>query len=265
MRTRQRSASVAIRDRSFLARIQSLKADHPAWGYRRIWSYLRYRDGLCIGKNRVYRLLREHRLLATQTRTLRARRGPLRHKPRTTIPNRIWGIDMTKIHVHSWGWLYLHLVLDWGSKKVVGWQLSSSSKTKDWLAPLSDAINIQFPAGRDQQPPLLLVSDNGCQPTSTAFRELGIGVSVQILTELPARVISDDDWNDHASADHAWNRWRQSPAAASDPRINHGHVWKWEDQHLAGMYPPAALQRFSTSDILPLRSSAGATTKPERG
>ena len=76
---------------------------------------------------------------------------------------------MTKIHVHSWGWLYLHLVLDWGSKKVVGWQLSTTSKTADWLAPLSSAIHLQFPYGRDGAPALLLVSDNGCQPTSTSF------------------------------------------------------------------------------------------------
>jgi putative transposase len=152
MRKRQRSASVAIRDSSVLDRIEARKADHPAWGYRRIWSYLRYRDGLCIGKNRVYRLLREHRLLATHTKALRARRGPLHHKPRTTIPNRIWGIDMTKIHVYSWGWLYLHLVLDWGTKKVAGWHLSTTSKTKDWLTPLSAAINAQFPNGRDGQP-----------------------------------------------------------------------------------------------------------------
>lgn len=168
-RKRHRSASVAIRDASLLNRIEALKADHPAWGYRRIWSYLRYREGLRIGKNRVYRLLREHRLLATQTKLLRARRGLLRDKPRTTLPNRVWGIEMTKIYVHSWGWLYLHLVLDWGSKKVVGWQLSTTSKTTDWLAPLSSAINIQFPNGRDGAPQLLLVSDNGCQPTSTSF------------------------------------------------------------------------------------------------
>jgi transposase InsO family protein len=169
MRKRRRSASVALRDQPLLDRIHAIKADHPAWGYRRIWSCLRYREGMILGKNRVYRLLREHHLLATQTRLLRARRGPLRDKPRTTIPNRVWGTDMTKIHVQSWGWLYLHVVLDWGSKKVVGWHLSTTSKTWDWLTPLSSAINTQFPDGRDDQPQLLLVSDNGCQPTSTAF------------------------------------------------------------------------------------------------
>ena len=66
------------------------------WGK---WSCLRDREGLRIGKNRDYRLLCEHRLLATQTRLLRARRGPLRDKPRTTLPNRVRGIYRIKICV----------------------------------------------------------------------------------------------------------------------------------------------------------------------
>ena len=78
---------------------------------------------------------------------------------------------MTKVFVQSWGWVYLHLVKDWGSKKIVGWQLSARSKTKDWLEALKLALNAQFPDGvreaTDGQ--LKLVSDNGYQPTSTGF------------------------------------------------------------------------------------------------
>ncbi len=40
--TRQRSPRVVQRDEALLPRIQQLKADHPFWGYRRIWAYLRY-------------------------------------------------------------------------------------------------------------------------------------------------------------------------------------------------------------------------------
>src|SRR5882762_6358753 len=119
MVTRQRATCVTQRDQQLLPRVQQLKADHPAWGYRRIWAYLKYRDGLAVNKKRLYRLLGEHRLLAHQTRRLRA--------------NELWGIDMTKILVNSWGWVYLHIVLDWGSKKIVGFELSRQSKTGDWL------------------------------------------------------------------------------------------------------------------------------------
>ena len=138
-------------------------------GYRRIWAYLRYRQNLKVGKNRIYRLLKENKLLATQTRKLKASRTINTTKPKTNKPNRIWGIDMTKIVVNGWGWAYLVVVLDWGSKKVVGWDLSLTSKTSDWLTALDKALNHQFPNGLSENNKLQLVSDNGSQPTSTRF------------------------------------------------------------------------------------------------
>ena len=117
MRTRQRCTKVIAADQALLEPIQTLKAQHPAWGYRRIWAYLRYRQNLKVGKNRIYRLLRENKLLATQTRQLKASRSVNTTKPKTDVPNHIWGIDMTKIMINSWGWVYLVVVLDWGSKK----------------------------------------------------------------------------------------------------------------------------------------------------
>ena len=169
MVTRQRSARVQQRDAQLVPRIQQIKADHPAWGYRRVWAYLKYREGLPVNKKRIYRLLGEHRLLATQTRRLRATRTPTRSKPRAQRPNELWGIDMTKILVNSWGWVYLHVVLDWASKKIVGYELSLQSKTTDWLSALRRAVNVQFPHGIREAGTLRLVSDNGCQPTSESF------------------------------------------------------------------------------------------------
>ena len=143
-----------------------------------MWAYLKYRDGLPVNKKRIYRLLQEHRLLAHQTRRLRATRTPTRSKPRAQRPNELWGIDMTKILVPSWGWVYLHVVLDWASKKIVGYELSLRSKTTDWLTALRGAVNAQFPNGIREAAPLRLVSDNGCQPTSVSLmqecRQLGI-------------------------------------------------------------------------------------------
>jgi transposase InsO family protein len=166
---RQKSKSVTARNQAILKRIEAIKRDHPAWGYRRVWAYLRYREGIEINKKRVYNLMKENRLLATQTRNNRAKRTPLRSKPRSVTPNKLWGTDMTKILVESWGWVYLHVVFDWGSKKIVGWHLSPRSKTEDWLEALSNAINAQFPQGVRESDGLRLVSDNGCQPTSVKY------------------------------------------------------------------------------------------------
>lgn len=169
---RQRSAATLRRDQTLLALIKPIKTDHPLWGYRRIWAYLKYRQGHTVGINRVYRIMKEHQLIVTKQQRLRARRGPMRSKPRSHRPNHFWGIDMTKIKIYPWGWLYLCIVLDWCTKEIVGYSLSIQSKTDDWLSAVEMAVDQRFSNGirehlKDQT--LFLISDNGCQPTSQRF------------------------------------------------------------------------------------------------
>jgi len=156
-------------NKPILDRIEQLKAQHPFWGYRRIWAYLRYREGLDINKKRIYRLMKENSLLVGRSTKLKACRTPLKAKPRANRPDHIWGIDMTKVMVAHWGWLYLHVVLDWYTKKIVGYNLSWQSKTKDWLDALEKAVDMQFPEGAREKEQLFSVSDNGGQPTSVGF------------------------------------------------------------------------------------------------
>jgi transposase InsO family protein len=132
---------------AILRRIRALKAEHPFWGYRRVWAYLRYREGLPINKKRIYRLMKEHNMLVRSNERLKACRTPSRPKPRASRPNELWGIDMTKVMVPTWGWLYLHVILDWYSKKIVGYNLSCRSKAQDWREALEGALNRQFSPG----------------------------------------------------------------------------------------------------------------------
>lgn len=156
-------------NKGILSRIREIKAEHPFWGYRRVWAYLRYREGIPVNKKRIYRLMRENNLLVKRNQVTKARRTPMPSKPRAKRPNEIWGIDMTKIKLRGAGWLYLQVVLDWSSKKIVGYKIGPRSKTEDWLEALSNALNSQFPDGVRNHTGLKLVSDNGCQPTSLAF------------------------------------------------------------------------------------------------
>lgn len=167
---RNKSLSVKKRNEFLATQIKALKTAHPLWGYRRVWSYLKYRQGLVVNKKRVYRLLKEQNMLVTPNVRLKAKRGPMRPKPRADKPNQFGGIDMTKIKFSSWSWLYLVVVLDWYTKEIVGYSLSMQSKTKDWLDALDRAVNSRFPDGiRNHAKQLFLISDNGCQPTSQRF------------------------------------------------------------------------------------------------
>jgi len=165
---RAESIGTIERNADLLLRIKDIKAEHPFWGYRRVWAYLKYIDHLKVNGKRVLRLMRKHGLLVKSRATLKATRVPRRSKPRPDKPNEWWGIDMTKVMVQDFGWIYLVVVLDWYTKKVVGYYAGLQCKAKHWLEALDMAVNAQFRDGvRDQG--LSLMSDNGCQPTSLSF------------------------------------------------------------------------------------------------
>ena len=107
---RNTSYSVTLRNISLLQRIREIKVEHPFWGYRRVWAYLRYVDGLIVNKKRVYRLMREHNLTVKPNTRLIAKRVSERPKPRPDRPKQWWGIDMTKVMTES-GWVYVVIVL----------------------------------------------------------------------------------------------------------------------------------------------------------
>ena len=159
-------------DQYLLELIRPIKAEDPGWGYRMVWAYLKYRLGHQVNKKRVYRVMKENDLLVRGNPRLKAKRDNQnnRNKPQATRPNQFWGIDMTKVMIESFGWLYLVVVLDWHTKKIVGYSIGIRSRAVDWLEAINRACNQQFPDGilRKEQE-LFLVSDNGSQPTAEAF------------------------------------------------------------------------------------------------
>jgi transposase InsO family protein len=174
---RKESKSVRERNWPVVARIKEIKADHPFWGYRRIWAYLKYVDGVSVNRKRVYRLMQKHELVVKTSTRLKAVRTSGKSKPRPTRPQEWWGIDMTKVMVDGFGWMYIVVVLDWYAKKIVGYYAGIQCRSCHWLEALNEAVNLEFPGGVKGKA-LSLMSDNGSQPTSVAFmkscREMGI-------------------------------------------------------------------------------------------
>ncbi len=99
---------------------------------------------------------------------LKALRRAQTRKPRPVHPNQWWGIEMTKVMIEGFGWVYLVVVLYWYTKKVVGHYAGLQAKTWHWLIALNKAVNHQFPLGAGGHK-LHLMSDNGCQPMSRSF------------------------------------------------------------------------------------------------
>jgi putative transposase len=78
-------------------------------------------------------------------------------------PDRLWTADIT--HIPTWsGWLYLAVVLDVFSRRVVGWAMADHLRTELVLDALDTAVWNRRPAAG-----LIHHSDQGCQYTSLAF------------------------------------------------------------------------------------------------
>ena len=110
-------------NQDLLVKIKKMKNEHPSWGYRRVWAYLKFRKNINVNKKRIHRIMKLENLLVPPNQKLKSKRTPTRSKPRTIEPNSIWGTDMTKILIPNSGWVYLHVLIDWGSKKIIGHSL----------------------------------------------------------------------------------------------------------------------------------------------
>jgi putative transposase len=80
-------------------------------------------------------------------------------------PNQKWVSDITYIRTKE-GWLYLAVIIDLFSRKIVGWSMRSDMKTQLLLEALSMAIKARKP-----QPGLIHHSDRGVQYASYLFQE----------------------------------------------------------------------------------------------
>jgi transposase InsO family protein len=91
-------------------------------------------EQLPVNKKRILRLMREHQLLVRPNLRLKAKRTPIRSKPTPTHPNEWWGIDMTKVWVEGFGWIYVVLGLDCYTKTIVGYYAAMQYRAQHWLA-----------------------------------------------------------------------------------------------------------------------------------
>jgi putative transposase len=160
------------------------QASRRTYGSPRVHAALR-RDGLACGRQRVARLMRCEGLVG---------RSPRRRYPRTTQaapgnpvapnvlaqdftaerPDQKWVADITYVDTAE-GWLYLALVLDLFSRKVVGWSMDSHL----YSSLVEDALHMAV-TRRRPAPGLLHHSDRGTQYTSAAYQ--------QMLTNLQCRI-----------------------------------------------------------------------------
>ncbi len=162
----------ATEDAKLIARIRAIhEMSDGTYGAPRIRAELVDVDGLTIGIRRVARLMRNaglagvsrRRICSTTTRDGSPVQPDLvKRKFEAGGPNKLWVADIT--YVPTWaGFLFLAVVIDVWSRKVVGWSMATSLKTDLVLAALDTAVSQRQPSG------VIHHSDRGTQYTSIAF------------------------------------------------------------------------------------------------
>lgn len=138
------------------------------YGYRKIYSDLIEHGERC-GEARVYRLMRGAGLRAqVGYKRPRQRSGPahlatpkrLQRQFNPVSPDQAWVTDITHIRTHE-GWLYLAVVLDLYSRRVIGWSMQSRITKEIVLNALLMAVWARNPTSK-----VTVHSDQGSQYTS---------------------------------------------------------------------------------------------------
>ena len=142
---------------------------HLKYGYRYIWALLR-RDGIVINKKSVWRIMHEMNL--TRPKVWHKPYRPKRvEKMRPVRPNQNWQIDMTSFALSDFTALYLVLIIDCYSRKIVGWTLNRRCRAGEWIGALRTALESEGLMTKQDCNDLALRSDNGSQPCSKKFVE----------------------------------------------------------------------------------------------
>ena len=152
-----------------MGRIDEIYTDMPYYGVARMTAQLQH-DAYTVGEKRIRRLMRQMGLEALYPKPNLSRnsashpvypyllRGIVAHHP-----NHIWGTDITYIRMNQ-GYLYLVAFLDWYSRYVVSWRLSTMLTTDFVVAAANDAFDVGIPE--------ITNSDQGVQFTSNDYLSL---------------------------------------------------------------------------------------------
>ena len=153
-----------------MTRIDRLHIEMPYLGTRRIAHILR-QEGFVVGRKLVRRLMREMAIYTVYPKPSLSKRNSgetilpylLRNKV-IEFPNQVWSVDITYIPMGR-KHMYLTAIIDWFSRKIVGWSLADSLDTLYVIKAINDAIE-------SHGCPTIINSDQGCQFTSSQYKRV---------------------------------------------------------------------------------------------
>jgi len=160
--------------------VDRIHTDNPTWGYRTITSFLKMEHGLAVNRKRIRRIMRDMGIYAIYPKPNLSRRYHAAHIRPYLLrhmdikePDQVWGVDITYVHLGK-GFMYLFVIIDWHSRNIVDYELSSTLDKTFVLNCLRRALN-----GRK---PKIINSDQGGHFTNPEYIGLleksGVSISM---------------------------------------------------------------------------------------
>jgi putative transposase len=189
--------SVSDTDQTLMKLIDETHTAKSFLGSRRIVDSLADDHNQVVNRKRVSRLMKVMGIQAIYPKPRTTQNNP-QHKVYPYLlrnmnidqSNQVWATDITYIPMVK-GFIYLTVIMDWYSRKVLSWRLSNSMDTSFCIDALEEAI---YRYGR----PIIFNTDQGSQYTSEAF--------TQVLKDNDIRISMDGKgaWRDNVFVERLW-------------------------------------------------------------
>lgn len=158
--------------------IDAVYTDFPYYGHRKIWKELNKR-GFLIGRDRTLSYMRMLGIEPFYPKP-NTSKGNKQHKKYPYLlrgrvidrPNQVWATDITYIRMEK-GFCYLVAIIDWHSRCILSYKLSTTLDTAFCIDALNEAL-ATYPA------PEIFNTDQGCQFTSDDFTKILLEKKIQI-------------------------------------------------------------------------------------
>ena len=229
-----RPQDVSAADIGLMRQLDELYLQWPFYGSRRLCDELQ-QQGHRVNRKRVQRLMRKMGLTAVypKPRTSQPRKG---HKIYPYLlrglsierPNQVWASDICYIPMAK-GFMYLTVIMDWHSRRVLTWRMSNTLETDACVEALEEAL-LRYGA------PEIFNTDQGAQYTSEAFTAVLKAHGVKISMDGKGR------WVDNVFVERLWRsvkyedvylRAYDTPAALRTGLIDYFQFYNTERRHQA--------------------------------
>ena len=158
------------REEELMGRLDFYHTNYPAAGSRKLVVFLK-REGYEVGRKLVRRIMEEMGLYTIYPKENLSKRNfkesivpYLLRNRQVSFSNEVWSIDITYIKLCDTH-MYLTAIIDWYSRKIMGWKLSDTLSTEPIMEAVQEAV-------AKHGTPAIINSDQGSQFTSVEYKAL---------------------------------------------------------------------------------------------